>query len=197
MIDFEVFSRQLLSLKQVYFSMHFVGSPSKFLARDPISDCFSSRRRRASSLASTDTASLLVVRVRRGVPVHIVVQRARCTYLLFHYYYFSFAAAKYSNDTSFYKWAEKKWIMEKCQANIFDEKELKILKTLGLGWNPYFWVLAKPKPKAGFRWITRFFAWEFKLDIWSSNIVSMFSRATYSCSILLPYRANEWQMRDQ
>ena len=86
--------------------MHFVGSPSKFLARDPISDCFSSRRRRASP--STDTASLLVVRVRRGVPVHIVVQRARCTYLLFHYYYFSFAAAKYSNDTSFYKWAEKK-----------------------------------------------------------------------------------------
>ena len=108
MIDFEVFIRQLLSLKQVYFSMHFVGSPSKFLARDPISDCFSSRRRRASSLASTDTASLLVVRVRRGVPVHIVLQRARCTYLLFHYYYFSFAAAKYSNDTSFYKWAEKK-----------------------------------------------------------------------------------------
>ena len=100
--------------------MHFVGSPSKFLARDPISDCFSSRRRRASSLASTDTASLLVVRVRRGVPVHIVVQRARCTYLLFHYYYFSFTAAKYSNDTSFYKWAEKKWIMEKCQANIFE-----------------------------------------------------------------------------
>ena len=119
MIDFEVFSRQLLSLQQVYFSMHFVGSPSKFLARDPISDCSSRRRAslaspqptpRRSSSSEFGAAFLYTLYNEQGAPIY------------------SFPAATTSSlqlqniqmTPLFINGQRKKWIMEKGLADIFE-----------------------------------------------------------------------------
>ena len=104
--------------KQVlYFHCSNLTVPSKFLARDPISDCCSrSRRRRASSRCCWP-----LNRHRGG-------GRRSCTTGKVHLSTLPFAAAKYSNDTSFYKWVQKKMGNEK---NISKIHEVYFLSEAG------------------------------------------------------------------
>ena len=95
--------------KQVlYFHCSNLTMPSKFLARDPISDCCSrSRRRRASSRCCWP----LNRHRGGGVPV----QRVRCTYLLF-----PSQLQNIQMTPRFINGYRKKWVMKKYLKDSFE-----------------------------------------------------------------------------